>query len=108
MSRSPLTWRYAKWNRSAVLPTSPDPFTVNVPFPLAYCVDPATAGAPISAAVQPPGSPSVTVTVRAAEVVVVPSSSRATAVTEYVPAGTLLQLTLYGLLVSVPINVAPA
>jgi hypothetical protein len=48
-----------------------------------------------------------TVIERADEVVVAPSSSAATAVNEYVPAATLLQVTLYGLVVSVAINVVP-
>ena len=50
----------------------------------------------------------VTVMLPAADVVVALSSSRATAVREYVPAGTLLHVTLYGLVASDPIGVWPA
>src|SRR5688572_8813313 len=49
----------------------------------------------------------LTVMVRAADVVVAPSSSVARAVSEYVPAGTLFQAMLYGLVVSLPISVVP-
>jgi hypothetical protein len=48
-----------------------------------------------------------TVIERTADVVVAPSSSVARAVREYVPAGTLFHATLYGLVVSLPINVEP-
>src|SRR5258708_24669714 len=81
MSTSPLAGRYTNWNWSAVPPTSPAPFTVYVP--LAYCAEPACAGAPISAAVHGAGGgvpaavddASVTVTVRADDDIEAPSLS---------------------------------
>ena len=79
-----------------------------LPVPLAYCVDPATEGPPMSEAVHPAGNPPVTVTERDAEVVMAPALSRARAVNQYVPAGAPLQITLYGLVVSEPINAMPA
>src|SRR5258705_330600 len=114
MSTSPLAVRYMNWSWSAVPPTSPAPSTVYVP--LAYCVEPACAGAPISAAVHGAGGETVgawfagalTVTVRAADVVVAPLSSRATAVSEYVPAPALFQVKLYGEAVALPRSVVPA
>src|SRR5258705_2451696 len=45
----------------------------------------------------------LTVMVRAADVVVAPASSVATAVSEYVPAPTEFHVTLYGLVLSEPI-----
>jgi hypothetical protein len=49
-----------------------------------------------------------TETVRAAAVVVAPSSSRATAVSEYDPAATLVHVNEYGEVVSEPIRVDAA
>jgi hypothetical protein len=45
---------------------------------------------------------------RAADVVLAPALSRATAVSEYEPAGTFVHVTLYGLVVSEPTSVEPA
>ena len=45
---------------------------------------------------------------RAADVVVAPALSRATAVTENDPAGALLHVAVYGLVVSEPMSVEPA
>jgi hypothetical protein len=49
-----------------------------------------------------------TVTLTADDVVVAPSLSRATAVSEYVPADTLLHVALYGAAVSLPTSCVPA
>jgi hypothetical protein len=49
-----------------------------------------------------------TVIDRVADALVAPLLSVATAFRTYVPAGTLLQVTLYGLVVSVPMTVVPA
>jgi hypothetical protein len=68
-------------------------------------VDDATAVPPLAANatfVRVP--PDVTVTVIAADVVEAPPLSVATAVSAYVPAATLLHVTPYGLVVSVPIG----
>src|SRR5205085_7377745 len=83
------------------------PLTVNVPF--TYCADPAAVGPPISADDHPAGNAVLADTVidRAADVVVAPALSRATAVSEYVPAATLLHVTLYGDAVADPISVVP-
>ncbi len=48
------------------------------------------------------------VTLTAADVVDAPVLSRATAVSAWVPTGVLFHVTLYGLVVSDPISVAPA
>ena len=48
-----------------------------------------------------------TVTLTAVDVVVAPALSRATAVSEYVPAAALLQVAVYGLLESLAISVDP-
>jgi hypothetical protein len=52
-------------------------------------------------------STELTVIVRAADVAVAPSSSTATAVREYDPAGALVHVTLYGLVESDAMSVVP-
>jgi hypothetical protein len=59
-----------------------------------------------SVTVAPPDD--VTVSVAGLDVLLAPPLSTATAVSEYVPAGTLLHVTLYGELASLPISVVPA
>ena len=74
-----------------------------------YDALPANGTAPTSLSLHAGGSvdPLVTVTVTAADVVDNPALSVATAVSEYVPAGTLFHANVYGAAVSVASSVDP-
>ena len=90
--------------------SAPEPFTVKTPF--ANDALPAAPVLPMSWSVHGDGNPPgggalATVAVAAFDVVVAPELSVATAVIEYVPAATFVHDALYGLDVTVPINVAP-
>src|SRR5512140_2482615 len=89
--------------------SAPDPATVKV-VP-SNDAEPATPTAPTSASAHGSGSvlgADVTVTVLAADVVVRPALSVATAETEYCPAATFDQVAVYGAVVATPSDVEPA